>query len=88
MMTTLKTLILISLKVFSSVYIAYLLAFIGQELFSYASFSFIFIFLSTGSGFFYFLKPYKIKGLLILNAVLIALLFLLNIYISVAYIPV
>lgn len=84
---TAKTIALLSLKVFSCFCIAYVTAFIGQELIAYESFSFLFIFLSIGSGFFYFMKPYKLKGVLIINLCLIATALLMRFYITVAYTP-
>jgi len=84
----LNKIILLTIKLFSSFMVAYVLAFVGQELINYQSFSFIFIFLSVASGFFYLIKPYQWKGVLISNLVLIGLAFLMNFYITVAYNPV
>ena len=86
-MKKIKKILLLSLKVFSSLCVAYVIAFIGQELVSYDAFSFIFITLSVGSGFFYMIKPYKLKGVLMVNFALIAIAFLMRFYITVAYTP-
>ena len=87
-MKKIKKLILITLKLVSSLSVAYVIAFIGKELLAYSSFSFIFIICSASSGFFYFMKPYKIKGVLMLNLVLIGIVLLMRFYIKTAYIPV
>lgn len=80
-----KQTILLSFKALTSFCVAYVLAFIGQELISYNSFSFVFIVLSIASGFFYLMKPYKFKGVLMLNLILVGLAFLMRFYIIVAY---
>jgi len=84
-MKRIKKISLFGLKLFSSFCVAYVLAFIGQELINYNSFSFVFIFLSVASGFFYLVKPYKWKAFLILNLILVGLAFFMNFYITVAY---
>ena len=84
-MKKIKKITLLFLKLFSSFCVAYVITFIGQELIAYNIFSFIFILLSVASGFFYLIKPYKLKGVLILNLILVGLTFLMRFYITAAY---
>ena len=69
MKTIQKTLSLI-LKAFVSFCVAYVIALIGQELISYGLFSFVFIMLSVGLGFFSLIKP--VKGLILFMGLILA----------------
>ncbi|MBC6415252.1 MAG: hypothetical protein GDA46_02545 [Bdellovibrionales bacterium] len=84
-MKKLNTVSLILFKAFLSFCLAYVLSFIGKELISYGSFSFVFIFISVYFGFFYFLKPYKFKGVFMVSLILIGIAFFLRFYVIMAY---
>jgi len=73
------------LKAFSAFCVAYVLAFVGKELLSYGTFSFIFLLISISMAFFYLIKPYGFFIVLCVDIGLILFALLLRFYIISAY---
>ena len=84
-MKKMKTMGLLLFKVFSAFCFSYVLTLIGQELLSYGLFSFVFLLISIGLSFFYFIKDYKFSGVLLIDIILVAIAFLLRFYVIIAY---
>ena len=70
-MKTAKKAILLALKLFFSFCVAYVAAIIGRELISYGLFSFVFVMLSVGGGFFHLIKPLGFFPLLLTGLALL-----------------
>ena len=80
-----KKVILFVFKGFSALCFSYVLAVLGIEFIGYGLFSFIFLILSFSMAFLYFVKPYGITGLMVVNVVLIFTAIFLRFYINYSF---
>ena len=72
-------------KGLSALCFAYVLALTVQETISFSLFSFVFLMLSFALAFFFFVKSYKLLGVLVIDALLIVIILLLQFYTIMAY---
>ena len=84
-MNKVKKISLLFFKGFSAFCFSYVLTLIGQELLSYGLFSFVFLLISIGLAFFYFVKDYNVFEVLVLDIFLVLMAFLLRFYVMMAY---
>ena len=75
---------LVIFKTVSAVFTGLLIALAGQALFSYRYFSFMFIFLTAGAGFFSLTKKLGFLGILLVDLLFVFVLILIKVYIMMA----
>lgn len=80
-----KKISLLLFKGFSGFCFAFVLTLISQELISFGLFSFVFLLISIGLAFFYFVRGYKFPGVLVVDLILVLIAFLLRFYVIIAY---
>ena len=83
-MKLLKKLALLNLKVFFAFCCAYMIALMGREFISYGLFSFVFLLLSIGLAFFYFIKNYNFITVLLLQVIFVGIAVLLRVYVMIS----